>query len=203
MNKRLVPYIHLVYSDAMSVQYALLGFLAEGSDYGYRLKKRYDGYFGKEKPILVGQIYSTLARLKRDNKVKEVDDTGGSGGPDRVRYEITNQGQDDLRAWLEASETPSPQLQATMYVKTVLAILKDGDAAPYLDNQRRAHIQRMRELTKQRRNVDLSDMLLIDYTLYHLEADLRWIELTISRLTKLKEEIMSQEKIDSYTKEGK
>lgn len=178
----------------MSVQYALLGFLAEGSDYGYRLKKRYDGYFGKEKPVLVGQIYSTLARLKRDNKVKEVDDTGGSGGPDRVRYQITKQGEDDLQSWLKTPEKPSLELQATMYAKTVLAILKEGDAAPYLDNQRRAHIQRMRELTKQRRNVDLSDMLLIDYTLYHLEADLRWIELTISRLTKLKEEIMSQEK---------
>ena len=76
-----------------------------------------------------------------------------------------------------------------MYVKTVLAILMDGDAAPYLDNQRRAHIQKMRSLTDERRNSNLSDMLLIDHALYHLEADLRWIELTISRLTKLKEEL--------------
>lgn len=89
-------------------------------------------------------------------------------------------------------EAPSPQLQATMYVKTVLAILKDGDAAaPYLDNQR-AHVQRMRELTNRRRDSSLSDMLLIDYALYHLEADLRWIELMISRLMKLKEEILHE-----------
>ena len=68
----------------MSVQYTLLGFLAEESNYGYELKKKYDGYFGKDKPILTGQIYSTLARLKRDNKVKEIAYTSESGGPDRV-----------------------------------------------------------------------------------------------------------------------
>ena len=184
---------HWVYSKSMSVQYTLLGFLAEESNYGYELKKKYDGYFGKDKPILTGQIYSTLARLKRDNKVKEIADTSESGGPDRVRYEITDEGKQDLQAWLESPEAPSPQLQATMYIKAVLAILKDGDASPYLDNQRQAHIQRMRELKAQRRDSSLSDMLLIDHALYHLEADLRWIELTISRLTRLKEEILHEQ----------
>lgn len=176
----------------MSAQYTLLGFLAQGSDYGYELKKKYDSYFGKDKPILAGQIYSTLARLKRDGKVEEVVDIGNSGGPDRVRYSITKKGERDLQAWLETPETPSPQLQATMYIKSVIAILKEGDAAPYLDNQRTAHIQRMRELTIQRRNSDLSDMLLIDHALFHLEADLRWIELAISRLTRLKEELLHE-----------
>ena len=193
MYKTLVITKHWVYSKSMSVQYTLLGFLAEESNYGYELKKKYDGYFGKDKPILTGQIYSTLARLKRDNKVKEVTDTSESGGPDRVRYEITDEGKQDLQVWLESPEAPSPQLQATMYIKAVLAILKDGDAAPYLDNQRRAHIQRMRELTAQRRDSNLSDTLLIDHALYHLEADLRWIELTISRLTRLKEEILHEQ----------
>ena len=106
---------------------------------------------------------------------------------------IHDEGKQDLQAWLESPEAPSPQLQATMYIKAVLAILKDGDASPYLDNQRQAHIQRMRELTAQRRDSSLSDMLLIDHALYHLEADLRWIELTISRLTRLKEEILHEQ----------
>ena len=193
MYKTLAITKHWVYSKSMSVQYTLLGFLAEESNYGYELKKKYDGYFGKDKPILTGQIYSTLARLKRDNKVKEIADTSESGGPDRVRYEITDEGKQDLQVWLESPEAPSPQLQATMYIKAVLAILKDGDASPYLDNQRQAHIQRMRELTAQRRDSSLSDMLLIDHALYHLEADLRWIELTISRLTRLKEEILHEQ----------
>lgn len=173
----------------MNVQYILLGFLAQHSDYGYELKKKYDSYFGKDKAILPGQVYATLTRLKRDNKVVEVEQSEGSGGPQRTRYEITEAGRQELQEWLESPEPPSPQLQATMYVKTVLALLEQGDAAPYLDNQRVAHIDRMRALTKQRRDSNLSDMLLIDHALFHLEADLRWIELTISRLTKLKEEL--------------
>ena len=183
--------MHSVYTRIMNAQYVLLSFLADESNYGYELKKKYDSYFGKDKPILPGQIYSSLARLKRDNKIKEVSDTNNSGssGPDRIRYEITDLGKEQLKRWLASPEEPAPQLQATMYVKTVLAILMDGDAAPYLDNQRRVHIQKMRSLTDERRNSNLSDMLLIDHALYHLEADLRWIELTISRLTKLKEEL--------------
>ena len=49
----------------------------------------------------------------------------------------------------------------------------------YLDAQRAAHLQRMRELT------DLMDTLLADYGLYHLEADLRWIDHTAARLDML------------------
>ena len=46
----------------MNANYALLGFLDYGSNYGYELKKLYDNYFGQEKPILSGQIYSILSR---------------------------------------------------------------------------------------------------------------------------------------------
>ena len=54
----------------MSANYTLLGFLADQPNYGYELKKRYDMLFGLDKPILSGQIYSTLSRLKRDGKVR-------------------------------------------------------------------------------------------------------------------------------------
>lgn len=173
----------------MNVQYALLGFLSESPNYGYELKKIYDKLFGKDKAILPGQIYSTLARLRRDGKVQEVEDTAGSGGPDRVKYAITSQGNSTLQTWLDAAEAPAPQLQATLYVKTVLALICHGEAAKFLDNQRHAHIERMRQLTRQRHDALIADVLLIDHAIFHLEADLRWIDLTSSRLTKLKEEI--------------
>ena len=173
----------------MNAQYALLGILNEAPNYGYELKKIYDKLFGSEKPILTGQIYSTLARLKRDKKIGEVADDEASAGPERVKYAITPQGEKALRTWLETPEEPSQQLQATLYMKTVLAIMENDDAAPYLENQRHAHIQRMRELTNQRRQVSLAKVLLIDHAIFHIEADLHWIDLTSSRLTKLKEEL--------------
>ncbi len=173
----------------MNAQYALLGILNESPNYGYELKKAYDRLFGNEKPILPGQVYSTLARLKRDKKIEEVTNDEASGGPERVKYSITSHGKQSLRVWLETPEAPSLQLQATLYMKAVLAIMEDGDAAPYLDNQRHAHIERMRQLTRQRRSAPLTTKLLIDHAIFHIEADLRWIDLTSSRLTKLKEEL--------------
>lgn len=175
----------------MNVPYTLLGFLDSGPNYGYELKKLYDRFFGRDKPILAGQIYSTLARLRRDGKVRELPESGASAGPERVQYAITPTGSTALQAWLDAPEAPAPFLQATLYVKTVLALLCDGQPARYLDNQRRAHLARMRELTGQRRQSALAEVLLIDHAIFHLEADLRWIELTSSRLARLKEELWS------------
>lgn len=173
----------------MNAQFALLGFLDQQPNYGYELKKLYDHFFGDDKPILAGQVYSTLSRLMRDKKIIEVKDSSESGGPERVKYEITSQGQQALTAWLETPEVPAPQLQATLYVKTVLALMRDGDAAAYLDNQRHTHIDRMRTLTNERREAPLAQKLLIDHAIFHLEADLRWIDLTSSRLTSLKESL--------------
>lgn len=173
----------------MTTSFAFLGLLQQSPNYGYELKKLYDTLFGKDKPILAGQVYATLGRLKRDAKIESIADDSASGGPERIKYAITEQGTTALETWLSTPEAPSPVLQTTLYVKTVLAIMKDGDAAEYLDNQRRAHIARMRQLTALRRASSVGDVLLVDYAIYHLEADLRWIEMTCSRLTQLKEEI--------------
>jgi hypothetical protein len=60
-------------------------------------------------------------------------------------------------------------------------------AEAYLDAQRAAHLQRMRELTKIKRTGGLMDALLADHGLFHLEADLRWIDVTSARLGALAE----------------
>src|SRR2546430_17726783 len=80
-------------------------------------------------------------------------------------------------------------LQAVLFVKVVLALLSDRPAAQYLDAQRLAHLDRMRELTAMRKAGPLSRSLLADYGLFHLEADLRWIDLTAARLDQLRKEI--------------
>jgi hypothetical protein len=74
-------------------------------------------------------------------------------------------------------------------VKVVLALLSDRPAAHYLDVQRAAHLDRMRELTTMRKTGPLSQVLLADYGLFHLEADLRWMDVTAARLDQLRSEI--------------
>jgi hypothetical protein len=45
----------------------------------------------------------------------------------------------------------------------------------------------MRELTERKRKGGLVDALLADHGLFHLEADLRWIDITEARLPALAE----------------
>jgi len=62
-------------------------------------------------------------------------------------------------------------------------------AQRYLDTQRNSHLQRRKELTELRRTGSVTDALLADYGLFHLEADLRWIDITEARLAALAEEV--------------
>ncbi len=72
-----------------------------------------------------------------------------------------------------------------LFAKVVLALMLDRPAGRYLDAQRAAHLQRMRELTVLKERGDLMDTLLADHGLYHLEADLRWIDHAAARLDML------------------
>jgi hypothetical protein len=64
----------------------------------------------------------------------------------------------------------------------VLALMLGRPADSYLDVQRAAHLQRMRELTELKQDGDPLDVLLADHSIYRLEADLRWIDHTAARL---------------------
>jgi hypothetical protein len=66
--------------------------------------------------------------------------------------------------------------------KVVLALMLGRAADSYLDIQRAAHLQRMRELTELKRDGEPLNVLLADHALYRLEADLRWIDHTAARL---------------------
>jgi DNA-binding PadR family transcriptional regulator len=173
----------------MSVPLTLLGLLEREPSHGYDLKRDYDAYFGRDKPLPFGQVYATLGRLARDGKVVAQGAEAGLG-PDRKRYVITDTGVTEFETWLATPVEPEPHLQTVLFSKVVLALMLDRDAEGYLDAQRAAHLQRMRELTELRRSEQgredgLVDALLADHGLFHLEADLRWIDLTAARLDKL------------------
>ena len=76
-----------------------------------------------------------------------------------------------------------------LFTKVVLALMLGRPAEHYLDPQRAAHLARMRELTELKRTGGLLDVLLADYGLFHLEGDLRWIDMTAARLGALAEEV--------------
>ena len=126
---------------------ALLGLLDREPSHGYDLKRDYDTYFGRGRPLPFGQVYATLARLARDGKAV----AGGAEpgcGPDRKRYTITETGRNEVEAWLAEPVPAEPHLQTDLFVKVVLSLMLGRRAEEYLDAQRAAHLQRMRELTE-------------------------------------------------------
>jgi DNA-binding PadR family transcriptional regulator len=174
----------------MSVPLALLGLLEREPSYGYDLKRDYDTYFGRDKPLDFGQVYATLGRLTRDGKVAPVEMEAG-GGPDRKLYAITDGGKHQFETWLSQPIEPAPHLQTDLFVKVVFALMLGRSPERYLDAQRTAHLGRMRELTALKQTGDLVDALLADHGLFHLEADLRWIDMTAARLPALGEAVVA------------
>ncbi|WP_233197885.1 PadR family transcriptional regulator [Cryobacterium sp. Y57] len=152
------------------------------------MKHGYDRHFGSEKPLAFGQVYATLARLLRDGLIDLLGEQAGSG-PDRKRYEITEVGRARVTAWMFTPDTPEPLLQSNLFAKTVIALLLGDDANRLLDVQRAAHMRRLRELTAAKRGADLMKILVCDHAMFHIEADLRWIDLTGARLTELQTQV--------------
>ncbi|GGM58340.1 PadR family transcriptional regulator [Micromonospora sonchi] len=163
----------------------LLGLLDREPSHGYDLKRHYDTFFSRGKPLPFGQVYSTLGRLARDGKIV-VGEVEPGEGPERKRYVITERGATEVESWLTEPVEAEPNLQTVLFTKVVLALMLGRPAEEYLDRQRAAHLRRMTELTELRRNGELVDVLLADHGLFHLEADLHWIDTTVARLDALR-----------------
>jgi DNA-binding PadR family transcriptional regulator len=172
----------------MSVPHTLLGLLEVQPRHGYDLKRAYDAHFGHDRPLRPGQVYATLGRLERDGFVV-VSGTGREAGPDRTTYAVTEDGVIDLDRWFSEPEGPAAYLQPVLFAKVVLALQSGRDAGQVLDAQRAEHLVAMRDLTARKKDADLDRVLALDYALFHLEADLRWLEHTTARLDRLAKEL--------------
>ncbi|MDF4253700.1 PadR family transcriptional regulator [Streptomyces sp. WMMB303] len=172
----------------MSIGHTLLGLLESGPRHGYDLKRAFDERFGQDRPLHYGQVYSTMSRLLKNGLV-EVEGREPGEGPERKRYAITDAGVTDVQEWLSTPEKPEPYLHSTLYTKLVLALLTGRDGAALLDTQRAEHLRLMRELTRRKTGGDLADQLICDHALFHLEADLRWLETAAARLDALRSQV--------------
>ncbi len=179
----------------MSTAHVLLGLLARGERHGYDLKREYDARFPKARPLAFGQVYATLDRLLRDGLVTTAG-TERAGGPERTTYILSEAGRTALADWLAAVEEPAPYVVNPLFAKVVVALLCGNDdggtaAANYLRAQRAAHLERMRSYTATKADPasPLGEVLAADHALVHLDADLRWIDTALARMTALSQEV--------------
>lgn len=172
----------------MNIPLALLGLLTAAHLHGYDLKQLCDRLLSPGKPIRQGQVYSTLDRLERDGNIAVVA-VEQEKGPERRRYALTERGRSEVAAWLDTPEPAAPHLQSGLYAKVIVALVAGFAVDRLIDTQRAAHPARMRELTSARRSGSLPEALLADFALFHLEADLRWLDTTSARLAQLEQQV--------------
>ncbi len=174
----------------MSVKHALLALLYHHPQHGYELGRQINAVVNTEWDVKLGQVASTLARLKDANLVDyEVEPTDDA--PDRKVYFITDEGRRELESWYLTPEVREYRLGDAFYIKLVLSLL-GGPVSPeqVLITQRRELFQQLHEVTELLRQADtrtqLPWVLLLESATMHLDADLRWIEMCEARLNDLK-----------------
>jgi DNA-binding PadR family transcriptional regulator len=176
----------------VATAHVLLGLLARGPRHGYDLKREYDTRLPRYRPLAFGQVYATLNRMIRDGLITEAGQDK-DGGPERTRYVLTDLGRQELAGWLDRVEEPAPYLQSTLFAKVIVALLAhdESTARRYLAAQRAAHLARMRAMTaaKDDPGTSVADVAAADYALVHLDADLRWMQTTLDRVSALRLEV--------------
>src|SRR5262249_20325719 len=88
----IAPYIPGMHTRYMSIKHGLLALLERGPMYGYQLRTAFVESTGGTWPLNIGQVYTTLSRLERDDLVRALPEEEGGQRP----YEITAAGRADL-----------------------------------------------------------------------------------------------------------
>jgi DNA-binding PadR family transcriptional regulator len=162
----------------MSLKYGVLGLLAAEPLHGYEVKVRFEEMLGGTWDVNIGQVYSTLQRLERDGLVRPVGPRGDRG---KLLYTLSSEGRKALDDWLARPDLGPQELHEDIYVKLLLATrIANGDLPALLGRQKRAYLQRLRDLNqleeraRREGRVDLARLL--RGALLHTEADLKWID---------------------------
>jgi DNA-binding PadR family transcriptional regulator len=105
----------------MSVKHGLLALLERGPMYGYQLRAAFDAATGGTWPLNIGQVYTTLSRLERDDLVVALPENEG-----QRPYEITAPGRDELKKWFSSPVRRSDRPRDEVAIKLALAITTPG-----------------------------------------------------------------------------
>jgi|SRR5581483_9028178 DNA-binding PadR family transcriptional regulator len=170
----------------MSVRHAVLGLLAQRPRHGYELHAAFEAVVGGAEnwDVKPAQIYTTLARLEENGLVVE-NAVEQDGGPEKRIYAITNAGRAVLREWYQEAVAREHQ-RDEFFVKLMLCLVTGAtDPHQLIQTQRAQLYQDLHAVTVQRARLnprlELAKMLLLDKTIMHLEADVRWLDMIQAR----------------------
>jgi len=167
----------------VSVRHALLALLSEGPKYGLQLRQEFEARTGEVWPLNVGQVYTTLQRLERDDLVAS--DETGDGGPQN-RFRITAEGERELATWLRTPPDLSSPPRDELVMKILIALRVPGvDVHEVVQAHRRYLVELMQEWTRLKEYAadrDLGFALVVDAELFRLDSVIRWLDAAEGRI---------------------
>lgn len=175
----------------MSIKHSLLALLHESPRYGYQLRGEFEERTGSTWPLNIGQVYTTLDRLERDELVEK----DGDDGEGHVIYSITDAGRAEVLGWFAAPVAATNPPRNELAIKLALALTIDEvDVSAVVQAQRSASMRLLQDYTRQRRAAatnagtqlpgapgsgdpnDAAWLLVLDSLIFTTEAEVRWLD---------------------------
>ncbi|GAA4228592.1 helix-turn-helix transcriptional regulator [Actinomadura meridiana] len=165
----------------MSIRHGLLALLSQGPRYGYQLRAEFEASTGATWPLNIGQVYSTLSRLERDDLVTRV----GADDEGRFVYRITPAGEADVLRWFGTPIARTDRPRDELAIKLALAVTTPGvDVAGVVQAQRAATLRALQDLTRLKADApaapdgpeDLAWRLVLESMIFQAEAEVRWLD---------------------------
>ena len=161
----------------MSIKHGLLALLEREPMYGYQLRAAFEETTGGTWPLNIGQVYTTLSRLERDELVRELP-TADAG---QRSFEITDAGRTELALWFATPVSRADRPRDELAIKLALALTTPGvDVHQVVQTQRSATMRTLQEYTRLKSRPpepkDLAWRLVLDALLFQAEAEVRWLD---------------------------
>ncbi|OLT11553.1 transcriptional regulator [Actinomadura sp. CNU-125] len=165
----------------MSIRHGLLALLSQGPRYGYQLRTEFESSTGATWPLNIGQVYSTLSRLERDELVVRV----GADDEGRFVYRITPAGGDEVRRWFATPVARADRPRDELAIKLAMAVTAPGvDVRAVVQAQRTATLRSLQDLTRLKAapaaeepgQSDHAWRLVLESMIFQAEAEVRWLD---------------------------
>ncbi|MBE1534653.1 PadR family transcriptional regulator [Actinomadura algeriensis] len=165
----------------MSIRHGLLALLSQGPRYGYQLRTEFESSTGATWPLNIGQVYSTLSRLERDELAVRV----GADGEGRFVYRITPAGEEEVRRWFATPVARADRPRDELAIKLAMAVTAPGvDVRAVVQAQRNATMRALRDLTRLKAEPpaepasqgDHAWRLVLESMIFQVEAEIRWLD---------------------------
>ena len=185
----------------MSVRHALLALLSEGPKYGLQLREEFEARTGEVWPLNVGQVYTTLQRLERDELVES--DASEQDSPQKG-FRITAAGADELARWLRTPPDLASPPRDELVIKVLVALRLPGtDVREVIQVHRRYLVELMQQWTRIKESEAESDLnlaLVVDAELFRLDAVVRWLDTADGRIKRVATETPQETEATKATK---